>query len=231
MKLNKNEKARFRAYWARFTDKNVPFRQKWVSGWRYIGMLFGLIGEKIKGVDYAMISNVEVEIPEYGNYTMSPNKVMKKVFSEIDDASETGFIDIGCGKGYVVKKAAKKGFKIFGGVEYNEKLYDVCISNLKKEKVSTENVILGDAQTFEHYDKFDYFYFNNPFGAPILRETVKKIKEAHANDKCTCFFLNPKYTESAKAFTDNGFVLEKILKDNSESYFTINIYKYDSSKK
>ena len=106
---------RFHNYFNRYLDPNVPFKQKWVSGWRYIGMAFGLIVEKIRGVDYEMIYHEDNGAEHCGNYTMSPNKVLRRIFNDVGNLSDKGFIDIGCGKGYAVKMAHRAGFRISGG--------------------------------------------------------------------------------------------------------------------
>lgn len=218
-------KKRFKNYFNRYLDPNVPFKQKWVSFWRYIGMAFGLIIEKLRGVDYEMIYQEDNGAPNCGNYTMSPRKVLKRLFDDTENISEKGFIDIGCGKGYAVKTASLAGFKLTGGCEYNRYLYDICINNLKKEKIPTENIYCGMAQEYEGYDKYDVFYFNNPFQADILIDVLKKIYDTHLGKKCKCYYLNPTNKAKKDAFVDNGFKLVKVIEDPAESYFQMYVYE------
>lgn len=218
-------KKRFRNYFNRYLDPNVPFKQKWVSFWRYIGMAFGLGIEKIRGVDYEMIYHEDNGAPHCGNYTMSPKKVLKRVFDDTEDLCNKGFIDIGCGKGYAVKMAAIRGFRRFGGVEYNKYLYDICVRNLKKEGIPTENVYYGMAQDYEEYGQYDVFYFNNPFDADILSDVLKRINETHKESKCRCYYLNLADKAKEKALTDNGFNFVKVIEDPAESYFKMNVYE------
>lgn len=223
--MNKGERKRFRNYFNRFLDPKVPFRQKWVSFWRYIGMFLALIVEKIRGTDYVMINHEMNSVEHCGNYTMSPRKVLKRIFNDIDNKNEKGFIDIGCGKGYAIKCAFNEGFKISGGIEYNTKLYDICISNLRKDNVDIKFTSCGMAQNYEHYDLFDVFYFNNPFDAEILIDVTKKIFETHKNKKCRCYYLNPNNEAKTNAFLSAGFKFVKQIKDPSESYFHINVFE------
>lgn len=48
---------------------------------------------------------------------MSPKKVLKRIFNDVGDLSDKGFIDVGCGKGYAVKMAHRAGFERSGGVQ------------------------------------------------------------------------------------------------------------------
>lgn len=225
--MKESMKARFRFYFNRFLDPKIPFKQKWVSGWRYIGMLFGLVIEKVRGVDYEMIYQEDNGKEYCGNYTMSPKKVLKRVFKDVGDVHDKGFIDIGCGKGFAVKMAHKAGFKLSGGVEYNQYLYDICINNLNKDKVPIDYVVCGMAQDYESYNKFDVFYFNNPFDAPILSDVLKRIYEVCKDKECKCYYLNPS-KEQEKSFTNNGFKLVKVIEDPAESYFLMTVYEKEN---
>lgn len=221
--MKESMKERFRFYFNRFIDPKIPLKQKWVSFWRYIGMGFGLIGEKLHGVDYEMIYQEDNGKDDCGNYTMSPKKVLKRIFNNEGDLSNKGFIDVGCGKGFA-KMAYKAGFRIVGGVEYNQYLYNICIKNLKKDKIPVDYVICGMAQDYESYNNFDIFYFNNPFEANILSDVLKKIIELRNGNTCRCYYLNPS-KEKEDAFINNGFKLIKVIKDPAESYFLMNVYE------
>lgn len=217
-------KGRFRNYFNRFLDPNISFKQKWVSFWRYLGMAFGLIFEKIKGVDYEMIYQEDNGVEHCGNYTMSPKKVLKRVFNDIENIETKAFIDIGCGKGYAVKMAHRRGFRLSGGIEYNRYLYDICIKNLKNEGIPIENVYCGMAQEFDGYSEYDVFYFNNPFQADILSDVLKKVYASHEGRFCICYYLNLRDKLKEEAFIDNGFELVKVIEDPAESYFKMNVY-------
>lgn len=187
-------------------------------------MAFGLVIEKIRGVDYEMIYQEDNGAEHCGNYTMSPKKVLKRIFKDVDEVENKGFIDIGCGKGYAIKMAHKAGFKRSGGVEYNRYLYDICLDNLKKDNIPADYVFCGMAQNYEGYEQFDVFYFNNPFQADILSEVLKRIYETHKDRVCSCYYLNPNDKAKEEAFIENGFNFVKVIEDSSESYFKMNVY-------
>lgn len=109
--------------------------------------------------------------------------------------------------------------------EYNKYLYNICLSNLKIDKVPTDYVICGMAQDYEQYGLFDIFYFNNPFQADILSEVLKRILETNKDRVCKCYYLNPENKEQEEAFIENGFRLVKVIEDSAESYFKMNVYE------
>ena len=214
---------RFKAYFFRFLDKDVPFRQKWAAFWRYQFMLFGLVAEKIKGVDYAMIYQEDNGKEHCGNYTMVPVKVMKRIIADCGDVKRLGFIDVGCGKGFAIKKAHEAGFNVVGGVEYNPHLYGICIKNMERERIDTKYIKNEMAQYYQNYDKFDVFFFNNPFDAVILCDVLKVISKANSSKKIRCYFLNPDMKDE-EAFSKEGFILDKRIEDSDEKYFDMDVY-------
>lgn len=76
--MKKSEFERYKRYISRFMDKKIPARQKWVAFWRYFAMALKLIPERIRGLDYEVIYNEDNPAEDCGQYTMSPQKVLKK---------------------------------------------------------------------------------------------------------------------------------------------------------
>ncbi len=164
-----------KSYLHRFFEGPVFTRQKWVAFWRYAGEACSLIYEKIRGLDYSMVYYTKGENIHHSVYTKVPNKVLKRIFMDVADVEQKSFIDVGCGKCYAVTKAAKYGFKRYGGVEYTKELYDIGITNLKKEGLSIENVYNVDAKDFDKYGDFDVFFFNNPFDETIVKPVAESF--------------------------------------------------------
>ena len=123
---NKNLKLITR-YLHRFLEGPVFTRQKWVAFWRYAGEVCSLVYEKIAGVDYSMVYYTKDENEHHSVYTKVPDKVLKRIFADVQNIENKGFIDVGCGKCYAVTRAAQCGFKRYGGVEYTKILYDTGV--------------------------------------------------------------------------------------------------------
>ena len=211
-------------YLHRFLERPIFSKQKWCALVRYVGALYCLVYEKITGYDYSMVYYTKDESIHNSVYTKVPKKVLKRIFNDIENIKDKSFIDVGCGKGYAVTRAAQRGFKMVGGVEYTTKLYDICCKNLQKKKISTENIYNLDAKIFNHYGDYDIFFFNNPFDETIMEPVAEKIYKSHVEKECVLYFLNPHLKPRTDAIEKAGFKLKKQILDSSEWYFNINVY-------
>lgn len=202
-----------------------PFsRQSRAALGRYVGDFFSLLYEKARGLDFTMVYQCDNNVHN-NNYSKSPKKVLKRVFDEIDFSMPHGFLDMGCGKGYVMLCAAEYPFERIGGVEYTPELCEICKKNLRILKHDEIGVFCCDAKEFEHYEDYDIFYFCNPFDETILSAATTRIRDTHKDCKCWIYYLNPHQPERQKVITDAGFKLVKVIKDKNEKYFDINVYE------
>lgn len=190
---------------------------------RYLGEGFALVAEKIRGLDFTMVYQCESN-EHNNNYSKSPRKVLKEIMSEIDFSEKHGFMDMGCGKGYVMTVAAEYPFERIGGVEYTSELCDICKKNLEILKLDQVKVFNCDAKEFDGYADYDIFYFCNPFDETILSIVAQRIMEAHKESKCFIYYLNPYQEERQKVIMDAGFKLIKIMENKDEKYFDIKVY-------
>lgn len=221
--MNNNVKL-IKGYLHRFFEGPVISRQKWAAFWRYAGQICQLVYEKLVGLDYTMVYYTKDENIHHSVYTKVPNKVLKRIFTDVQNYEDKGFIDVGCGKCYAVTKAAQYGFKRYGGIEYTKVLYETGISNLNKKNLSIADVYNEDAKDFEYYGDFDVFFFNNPFDETIMKPVAEKIYETHKERRCVLYFLNPHLKPRTEAIEKAGFKLIKTIPDKSEWYFNINVY-------
>lgn len=211
-------------YLHRFIEPPVFSRQKAAAFGRYIAAAVSLVWEQINGLDYSMVYYTKDENIHNSVYTKAPRKVLKRIFDDLGDASGKSFIDVGCGKGYVITIAGKYPFEKAGDVEYTKQLYDICCRNLRKKKLSTKDIYHDDAKNFPHYGDFDVFFFNNPFDETILKSVAEKIWETTFGKTCYLYYLNPSDTKRTNVIEKAGFKLVKQIPDKNEWYFNINVY-------
>lgn len=210
-------------YLHRFMEGPLFSRQKFASLFRYIGLACSLLAEKVQGVDYSMVYYTKNESIHNSVYTRVPRKILRRIFNDIPEIGTKSFFDVGCGKGYSITVAAKKGFKNSGGIEYTKFLYDTCCSNLTKKHISSEKVFHGDAKEFDHYGDFDIFFFNNPFDETVIEPVAKRIFESCKNKQVYLYYLNPEAVR-VHAIEKEGFKLVRQIPDKNEYYFNINVY-------
>lgn len=190
---------------------------------RYLREGIVLVCEKIRGLDFTMVYQCE-QNEHNNNYSKSPKKVLKRIFEDIDFKEDHGFLDMGCGKGYVMTVAAKYPFEKIGGVEYTKELCEICRKNLDRLNLDQVEVFHEDAKNFNKYANYDIFYFCNPFDETILSVVSQKISESHKDRKCYIYYLNPYQEKRQQAIANAGFKLIKTIEDADEPYFNINIY-------
>lgn len=147
----------------------------------------------------------------------------KEIFPVLDKihfhpGNDDGIFDFGCGKGGALLTFLDYGFKNVGGVEYEDKLYDILIDNYQKmELLNSEyyniELIHGDAgQLQNELDKYNYFYFFDPFKADIYIPCIKHICESYDRKprKIILICINPKYNKEILGFNQiklvNSFV-------------------------
>lgn len=128
--------------------------------------------------------------------------------------------DYGCGKGGAMVSFLDYGFKRVGGVEYEPKIYDILKDNMAKlaldmsEGCSIE-YIQGDAAKVDgQLDKYNWFYFFNPFDDTIFKQCIDAICASlnRRNRKIHIIYNTPfchKYLEESGCFRlTNQFTVE-----------------------
>ncbi len=92
------------------------------------------------------------------------------------------FIDIGSGKGRVLLFAAAYQFRRIVGVEYSATLHEIAQRNIAryrgKRRCTQIEPINSDAAFFEFPSGPLVLFFNNPFGAAVMRPVVINIRNA-----------------------------------------------------
>lgn len=149
----------------------------------------------------------------------------KEIFPILDrchiiPGEEDAIFDYGCGKGGAMVSFLDYGFKTVGGVEYEPKIYNILQDNM--ERLSLNNVgditiecIQGDAAKVDkQLDKYNWFYFFNPFDDTIFKQCIDAICASlnRQNRKIHIIYNTPfchKYIEETGVFRlMNQFTVE-----------------------
>ena len=97
-------------------------------------------------------------------------------------ARSTTFLDLGCGKGRVLLKAAELGFDQLVGVEFASEIADTARQNLEQVFKSSTGVswtvVSQDAATYSPPRSDLVIFLYNPFTHPVMEGVVNWI-EAH----------------------------------------------------
>lgn len=117
------------------------------------------------------------------DYEPTPIKLIEKFLESAQSANtERTFIDLGCGKGRVLIKAAELGFKRLIGVEFAEDIASSARENLDralKPGLDVSWTILSeDATAFRPPENDLVIFLYNPFAEPVVEKVADWI-EAH----------------------------------------------------
>ncbi len=177
--------------------------------------------EKPKGLDFTMRDKSLLKKSNglYHGYSKTPEKHLKEIFDSLVFTGNDMLLDIGCGKGVVLKTAAGYPFKKVAGIDINAKCISVAVKNF--QILGMENQISCwqiDAAGFEHYDEYNVFFLCNPFSGPILEKVADKLLEVSEKKTVTIIYYNPVYID---IFKQKGeLTVLRQLYDKTKDYHT-----------
>lgn len=191
---------------------------------RYVWFLIQyLLYEKPRGLDFTM-RNTDLYDKSGGmfhGYSKTHEKHLHKIFESLSGEEGKGFLDIGCGKGVVLKEAAKYCFCKVDGIEIQPELVKTARRNFEilglKDKV---RCIQADAVQFDQYGDYDIFFLFNPFSKEVARKVADKIMESRGKEKrtATIIYHNPVFLS---VFENRAKVIKKeMLHDSLKDYDT-----------
>lgn len=105
------------------------------------------------------------------------------------------FVDVGCGKGDLLRLAREAGFQHCAGVEFVPEWAE-------KARLGGAQITIADAAeyTFPHGPLVVYLY--NPFDASVLRHVVQNLKEYRA--PAYIVYMNPKHPDCFAGMEEVG---------------------------
>lgn len=183
---------------------------------RWIRFMFNYIGERARGLDFSMVyvGDLQRNVKYYHGYSMTDAKEMRRILGAVPlEPANTGFIDLGCGKGMCLKCAAEMGYKKVAGLELDTALVEIARRNMEKLRLDAQ-VIYGNAMEFSDYDGYDLIYCYNPFGPPVFEKVISFILESQErrNRNIWVVYNNP---VSGYLFENAGFTSKLETMDNS----------------
>jgi SAM-dependent methyltransferase len=163
----------------------------------YLGKMlyhYQLFIDRIKGVDFHKIEqapDLNLTNAEFVGYWPSDNQYLLNVLASLTITTNDAVLDVGCGKGAAMAKFISRGFTQVDGIEFTAQLSEVARKNMKVLDLRCV-IYQGDAQTFDGYYRYNYFYFYNPFTGSVMESVIKRIEESliHEPRKVTIIYKN-----------------------------------------
>lgn len=133
-------------------------------------------------------------------------------------------LDVGCGKGVVLKEAAGFQFRKITGIEVQPEIIRTARRNLKRLGLEEKaGCICADAAEYDGYGDYNVFFFFNPFDGETLNTVMEKIMESRkAGELFIVIYHNPVYLSEAEKYLPGA--ARKILHDKRKDYDTCILY-------
>ncbi|MFP3041025.1 methyltransferase domain-containing protein [Treponema primitia] len=134
--------------------------------------------EKPRGLDFHQRNQkLKVKGKNHG-YAITPESHLKQIFSVLNITEKNSFLDIGCGKGFVLTYAAKYPYQKIMGIEIDPKTAEIARKNILILNLDNRiNISIADATNYA-YDEYDHFFLYNPFPGSILKIVIERILES-----------------------------------------------------
>ena len=156
--------------------------------------------DRFRGLDFEVeIQAGEVSYDPINVDRTSPsgNKYLVQLLQDLNITNNDSILDVGSGKGSAMRSMLKFPFARVDGVEFSEHIANIAIRNFEKLNVKRSDVLICDSSIFQHYDRYDFIYFYNPFPANVMIKVMQKINQSiQGKDReVIIIYNNPVYHE------------------------------------
>ena len=172
-----------------------------------------LLRDRIRGVDFYRIElrkNTEpspdssvYDIYLYESTHLRTDRQLRKICRHV--SKNDAILDVGCGKGRMLEFFSRYPFRKADGLEVDKGLSVIAKSNMHRLGLSSK-VYNVDARDFEHWDRYNYYYFYNPFPKEVMDVCLdhivlslfrrpRKITALYANPACHLSFIEHGFKE------------------------------------
>ena len=188
-----------------------------------------LFMERPRGLDFTMRDTrlYQQSAGKYHGYSKTDEKHLQEIFQILDFSRCRNLLDVGCGKGVVLKEAAKFPFERIAGIELQEELVRTAGKNFRilglEKRISC---MQADALDFDGYGEFDVFFFFNPFSEEVFGRVIDRVLESRKSDgPLTFIYHNPRYLDTMevrlkRATSGPEQVRKVMLHDKRKNYDT-----------
>ena len=131
----------------------------------------------------------------HGNqYQPSTTANLKRVLKRMSISKEDVILDIGCGKGRAMYIMSQFEFGKIRGYDLSKELTEIAEDNFKKLGINDRcSAMQADAETFEEYDEYNYFYYFNSVPREVFVKMIGHVQESIRRKprKVTFIYMHP----------------------------------------
>ena len=161
---------------------------------RVLNFKFLSFYESVRGLDtmkYVDVDDLEFNKNVGYRYEWTSPKLIKRVLKDLHIKPSDSIIDVGSGKGKALISFSKFPFHQIAGLELSKELVNISMRNMQILGLKNIEHYNENAVDFDHYDKFNYIYFYNPFPEPVFQLVLKKIISSLKNRTVYIIYKNP----------------------------------------
>jgi SAM-dependent methyltransferase len=137
------------------------------------------------------------------DYYGSPSWVVDRALDSLNiDVSQFVFVDLGCGKGRVMLRAAKRPFRRIEGVELSEPMHGIALKNIEQARMagSVRAPVVAhcsDVTAYRFPTEPLVLYVFHAFGPAVLRPLLENLEASLRAQPRACYFiyLNPAHQD------------------------------------
>ena len=154
----------------------TTFHVVWNRYLRGLKYLFDwLILEKPRGLDFSMRMK-SIEASGNHGYALTSRKAFRNILRDLPVSTEDSFLDVGCGKGGVLRHASELSFGRIDGIELDLRLHQIAKKNIEILRIGHRvGVIHANAVSFDGYARYNFFFLFNPFDPDIYDLVITNI--------------------------------------------------------
>jgi hypothetical protein len=160
---------------------------------------------KLSGIDIKLEYTENPSSVHPDNVQYQPLYVwyLKKLMKCLSIKKYDRLFDYGSGKGAAMIFFARYPFCEIGGIELMYGLHETALKNIMKKKLNHLTSYNRNATEYGDIDRYNYFFFYNPFHGQIMEAVIDHIKNSlkRCPRKITIIYQNP---EERDIFTNSG---------------------------
>lgn len=167
------------------------------------------------GLDFSKWkSNDELGIiSEKGNQYQHSTDSLRKVLKKLPISCGDAIIDIGCGKGKALWLMSNYEFRRIDGFDLSQEMVDIANANFNKINDDRLNAFWADAESFDDYEEYNYFYLANSVPDKVYEKMIEMIQSSIKRKPRDYYFIcmNSYYEDVLYKKTDFRLLFSRIV--------------------